>query len=106
VLVEVNRLDMNYCSETISSATLHYHGVCLLVVCCDSFAFSLLSDMIFLYGYTYRKYIIENILYGDNSLIFLLPTGKLKRFCLAVIPRDQNVNEVVDELWVGCCNVL
>lgn len=42
----------------------------------------------------------------DNLLIFLLLIGKLKRFCLAVNARDLYVNEVVNELWVGCCNVL
>lgn len=42
----------NYCSE-ISVATLRSRGICLLVVCCDSFAYSLSSGMVFLYGYVY-----------------------------------------------------
>lgn len=43
---------------------------------------------------------------SDSSVFFLLLMGKLQRVFLAVIPGDQHVNEVANELWVGCCNVL
>lgn len=56
---ELNRLDVNYCSKTISCyPSLSWS---LIVVCCDSFAYSLSSEMAFLH--------LQMIHYEKNSAV-------------------------------------